>query len=220
VAAIRQSGIGHISCPTDTTCVATGYDQRSQLKIFSTIDGGAHWSPVAPPDLTTSLIGFACGSVTSCVFVMGTFGGSWTSYTTDDLGATYHPHAMPTADWFGLDCAGAFCMIAGARSGDGAIATSPDGGATWDDDTVPRHAQLISNVSCGSPTSCAASTFDFTYETGGPRIVGTANGGATWHVHAVPARNEAPIDVACANARCIASDYSTAGNPIIVAGNA
>ncbi len=219
VTATRKGGFGALSCPSDTTCVSTGYDPRGHLLVAATTDSAAHWHAVPAPD-TTTLAGFACGTVTSCVFVMGTFGGSWTSYTTDDLGATYQPHAMPAADWFGMDCAGQFCMVAGSRGGDGAIATSPDGGATWDDRTVPRQAQLIDAVSCGSPTSCAASTYDFTSDTGGPRIVGTIDGGATWRVHAVPARHEAPLAVACFNTRCIASDYSTAANPIIVAGGA
>lgn len=218
--ATRSVSVGVLSCPAATTCLALGYDARSRAKLFLTTDSGAHWHAVAAPVTTSTIAGFACGSVTSCVFVTGSYGGEWTSYTTDDLGTSYQPHAMPADDWFGLDCAQNFCMVAGANGGSGAIATSTDGGATWDNETVPPAAQLIYTVSCGSPTSCAASTYDFDYETGGPRVVGTVDAGATWQVHAVPARNEAPIGIGCFNERCIASDYSTAGSPIIVAGTA
>lgn len=217
--ATRTASMGAITCPTETTCFATGYDNRSRSKTYVTTDSGVHWLVVSPP-ATTTLLGIACGTATSCIFIMGTYGGEWTAYTTDDLGASYEPHPMPAHDWYSVDCAGSFCMVAGSEGGYGAIATSSDGGVTWEDETVPPQAQLVSDVSCGSPTSCAASTFDFTYNTGGPRIVGTTDGGATWNVRAVPARNEAPFAVGCFGARCIAADYSTTGNPIIVAGTA
>ena len=56
--------------------------------------------------------------------------------------------------------------------------------------------------------------------TAGARIIGTRDAGATWQVFKVPARHEAPIAVACVRSRCIGSDYSESGNPIIVAGHA
>jgi hypothetical protein len=179
-----------------------------------------HWVATPGPG-TTPLVRASCASVTSCVFLAGSYNGPWTAYTSADLGASYQPHDMPAASqWLGLDCAGMFCMAGGYTSGSGAIATSPDGGVTWDPETVPRQAQMVGAVSCGSPMSCAATTYDFTYETGGPRIVGTIDAGATWRMHAVPARHEEPLAVACANTRCMASDYSAAANPIISVGSA
>jgi len=208
--------LGDLTCPSTTTCLAAGYNGRSEVQVYRMTDG-THWSLITPP-ATTTLLGIVCTSVTSCVFVSGTYGGDWTAYTSDDLGTTYQPHTVPTKDWYSFDCSGSFCMIAGSDGGSGAIATSPDAGVTWNLATVPPQAELISDVSCGSDTACGASTYDFDFDHGGPRIVGTHDGGATWTLHAVPARHEAPIAVECVGAKCMGSDYSDAANPVIVVG--
>ena len=67
------------------------------------------------------------------------------------------------------------------------------------------------------PDVCAASTYDFTFETGGPRIVGTIDAGATWrHPRRAGSQRGPDRRGVLQHARCIASDYSTAANPIIV----
>ena len=206
-----------LSCPDASSCLLTGYSRTSNSVLVRTTDAGASLHTLTAPT-TNDIVGAVCGSPQSCVVLAGVYDGAWTAYTSADLGTSFAPHQVPGGDYFSLDCAGSFCMAGGADGGSGAVATSTDGGASWTSATVPREAQLISGVSCGSDHSCAASTYDFDYYHGGPRIIGTRDAGATWQVFKVPARHEAPIAVACARDRCIASDYTSTGNPIVVAG--
>jgi hypothetical protein len=94
---------------------------------------------------------------------------------------------------------------------------SRNAGVTWHASTVPASAQIVGAVSCASPWKCGAATFDFRTG-GGPVVIESTSAGRTWRAFRVPARQERPLAIACHALGCVASDVSTAGNPVVLAG--
>jgi photosystem II stability/assembly factor-like uncharacterized protein len=207
----------YLTCPSATTCVAGGFHRRSVATLSVTTDGGATWTRMDAPDGAFSFDGVSCVSPDSCVLVTQGVNDAPVAWTTEDLGASLEPHTIPDNGYFDVDCAGQTCVAVGENGGDGAIAVSTDGGQTWGSRAVPPEAQLLGHVSCGSPTDCAATAFDYGPQAG-PLVVGSTDGGTTWRPHRLPARPEQPLDVACVDASCLASDVSSSGVPLILAG--
>ncbi|HEX4490285.1 MAG TPA: hypothetical protein VH914_03680 [Acidimicrobiia bacterium] len=223
VLADRRGVLTKLTCPSRTTCIASGYDNLSNAKLEVTTDGGRHWSSLAAPDDVFTINAVGCSAVDACIVIGGNPNAAPQAYTTSDLGATFHPHPVPYADagnvYFNdVGCAGQTCVAVGEYFGSGVIMRSRDAGATWRASRAPDAAQIIDSVSCGSPWRCGAATFDFRQH-GGPVVVESTNAGRTWRAFPVPARQETPLDVACHARGCVASDVSSAGNPIIVAGD-
>ena len=218
----RRGVLGKLACPSTTTCVASGYDNRSNAKLEVTRDGGAHWSALAAPDGVFTIDAIGCSAVDACVVIAGNPNAAPQAFTTTDLGTTFDPHPVPYADsanvfFNDLDCSGRTCVAVGEYFGSGVIMRSRDVGATWQAAKVPASAQIVGKVSCGSPSNCAAATFDFR-QGGGPVVVESTTAGRSWRAFGVPARQEQPIAISCHVSGCIASDVSDAGNPIVLAG--
>ncbi len=218
---ITRRGVGNrLTCPDPTTCVIGGFNSHSAAMLMVTTDSGASWQTVGPPPDSFYFLGVSCASVTSCVVVTQDVDAPAIAWTTADLGATYVPHELPAdRDYYGVSCSGSTCVVAGSRDFGGALEISTDSGATWRSKKLPPNLEL-GTVTCGSPSACVVTGFDYSQDGEGPVIVGTTNTGRTWTVFPVPARKQQPTDVACAGARCIASDTSVAGNPLILAGRA
>jgi photosystem II stability/assembly factor-like uncharacterized protein len=215
----KRGILRQLTCPSTTTCLAGGFDRRSAPYILRTTDSGATWQRVTAPSGSFSLDGIACSSVTSCLVVTAGVSDPPIAWTTTDLGSTYQQHVMPDFEYYDVACGGLTCVAVGSDIGDAAVVLSTDGGVTWATQQLPRTVQIVGTVACGSPSTCAASAFDFS-QGGGPLILGTTNTGRTWRKFPVPARQEQPIDVTCVGARCLASDVSLAGNPLVLAGRA
>ncbi len=215
----RKGDLTRVTCPDTTTCLAAGFNSHSAAMYMVTTDSGASWQLVPSPPDSFYMLGVSCTSATACVVVTQDVDGPAIAWTTDDLGATYEPHELPAErDYYNIGCSGMTCVAVGHGEVGGALVQSTDGGVTWRSKKLPSNL-LLGTVTCGSASACAATGFIFG-EGSGPVIVGTTNTGRTWKVFRVPARQQQPTDVACVGARCIASDTSLAGNPLVLAGRA
>jgi photosystem II stability/assembly factor-like uncharacterized protein len=211
--------LGALSCPSAGTCLAVGFSLRSNSKLALTTNGGASWEPVAVPSGVDSTETISCSAEDACVLFGQEVDGTTKAYTTSNLGASFTAHAMPPSDYVsGADCVGQRCVAVGAYEVTGAIFSSSDAGATWVTQSLPdAGSSLPEAVSCSGEEDCAISSLDFA-QTGGPQIDATTDGGSSWQAFAVPARNEVPLGLACTETSCLASDYTAAGDPIILSG--
>lgn len=214
--------LGHITCPTTSTCMASGFGHGTNVWLKATTDSGHTWTSVTAPAGALYSGGLSCTSPTSCLLVTAPPSGSDTAWTTSDLGASWQPHAMPNdlSAYYDVGCAATTCVAVGSNGGDGAIAVSNDGGLTWVAGPVPPESELLAKVTCSTATTCIAAGYNYRDPGGGPVIVGTTDAGGHFHVFAVPAGKEQPIDVSCAGSSCFATDQSTTGNPVVLAGRA
>lgn len=218
----RPTALTSVSCPTTTTCLAAGSGRREAPVLWRTTDGARTWTSLRLPAGLVTANGVACTGPTSCVVLSDPYRAAPQAFTTSDLGASWQAHPLPTdpddaTDYYGFDCAASLCVAAGALYGEGALATSDDGGVSWTPVAPIAAAQLYSAVSCTSATWCAATSFDFR-PGGGAVAVGTRDGGASWTVHRFETGRQAGGPLACAGTRCYAPQLSTDGNAVIVSG--
>ncbi len=183
-----------VSCPRATVCMAvgsTGTDPGAAT-VLTTRDGGRTWSPSTPPAGAIAVTSVRCSASSRCT-VLATDGMSTWSSTTTDFGRSWQQEGTLPAGFAGApnlscDVAGT-CLVAGfvpttAGHGQGAVAISTDGGATWAAATVPPGVGLLQSATCASATAClAAGTTSTTVSDVVPamgELLASDDGGHTW----------------------------------------
>ena len=117
--------LGEVTCPSVTTCLASGYDNHSAAKLMATTDGGASWHLITPP-AGFYLDGVACGALDSCVVVTHDPNQPLHAWTTSDLGQTTRRTRCPPLDVVGgIDCAGSYCVAGGFAGSNGGWSPRP-----------------------------------------------------------------------------------------------
>jgi len=179
-----------IVCPSTTMCEAAGLGQ-----LLGTTNGGATWTAQTTPSGMYVQEDVACASTTVCeaagytgslspgsdgAAIIGTTNGgaTWTLQTVPTkIGAYTGDLECPSSSV----CYAAAYGYSGVYTGfpqAGTILNTTDGGTTWNTQTLPSGALVLSNFACPSSTTCEAVG---AIGDGGPAdLFGTANGGTTW----------------------------------------
>ena len=132
--------------------------------VLTTGDGGTTWTPAPVPTGAIDVTSVVCASPTDCTVVATDGTTFWSAHSTD-FGHTWEREGdLPPGlmDAGNLSCvAGAACLVTGftattAGHGQGAIAISTDGGATWAAAAVPAGSGLLQRATCMTISSCLA----------------------------------------------------------------
>ncbi len=173
-----------VSCPSTTTCYATGSGTNSGILV--TANAGAGWTFEATPQGANQLTSISCPTVTTCFAGGGAIDNGGLIIETTDSGASWSTLTLPYSvaeaesydiyDIAGIDCPDVNTCFATVGLGDGAVLMTVDGGTTWSLDVLPGSWD-ISGISCPDDQTC--------YIAGnGPTDVGsviaTTDGGSTW----------------------------------------
>jgi photosystem II stability/assembly factor-like uncharacterized protein len=94
--------------------------------------------------------------------------------------------------------------VGGDKSLAGVVATSSDGGSSWNQSTVASGEPELNAVTCQSSSACVA--------VGQGAAVTSNDGGATWTTHAIPTPNTTLLGVSCPNASACVSVGVSPGN--------
>jgi hypothetical protein len=174
-----------------------------------------------------------CAGPSDCTVIASDGTTFWSAHSSD-FGHTWQREGnLPPGlqDAGNLSCLpGGSCLVTGftattAGHGQGAVALSSDGGATWSASTVPAGTGLIQGVACATVTSClAVGTTSTTVTAVVPAhglILRSDDGGHTW----VGAATAPPVDdifgVACsATLLCAVVGTDWVGSPAIGTGAA
>jgi hypothetical protein len=220
-----QSGVDlyTVACESDAVCVSSGFngDGDGTQSYFYTANAGSTWTLTTP---SPAGIGTYMTCLTSsCIAV-----GSGLSQTVDG-GATWSlvPSTGQNTLFDSVDClpATTTCLAVGTNLNGpqqptlpGELDISTDGGSNWTSSTaLPASTASISEVACGSSTSCLATGFGAT--NGSPLVtVMTTNAGTSWTSVTGPSGFEFPsssfgeIALACpAASTCIVVGTGASG---------
>jgi photosystem II stability/assembly factor-like uncharacterized protein len=136
----------------------------STAAVLTTEDGGAHWTQASTPAGAIVVTGVDCLDAVSCTAIADDGTAFWSAVSTDFGRSWQREGDLPAAveDPGELSCAlDGTCLVTGftptaAGHGQGAIATSSDGGATWAASQVPTGTGLLQSAVCATSTSCLA----------------------------------------------------------------
>ena len=132
--------------------------------MVTTGDGGATWAQASVPAGAIVVTSVVCASAIDCTAIASDGTTFWSAHSTD-FGQTWTREGdLPPGflDAGNLSCvAGAACLVTGftattAGHGQGAIAISTDGGATWAAAVVPAGTGLLQGAVCTTISSCLA----------------------------------------------------------------
>ncbi len=155
-----------ISCPDTRHCMAVGSAGlgSSTAAVLTTEDGGALWTQASTPAGAIVVTSVDCMDAVSCTAIADDGTAFWSAQSTDFGRSWQRQGDLPSVveDPGGLSCAlDGTCLVTGftptaAGHGQGAIATSSDGGATWAASEVPAGTGLLQSAVCATSTSCLA----------------------------------------------------------------
>ena len=182
-----QAGIDlyTVACESDDACVSSGFNGNgdSNQSYFYTANGGTTWTMTSPSPAGIGT--FMTCLTSSCIAV-----GSGLSQTVDG-GATWSlvPSTGQNTLFDSVDClpTTTTCLTVGTNLNGaeqptlpGELDISTDGGSDWTSSTaLPASTASISQVACGSSTTCFATGFATT--NGAPLVtVMTTNAGTSW----------------------------------------
>jgi len=187
-----------IACPDVEHCLAVGGTGDALV----TTDGGDDWGRLnLPSSAPNQLSSVSCFDSNHCwVAIAPTFmiSGSATVDVTTDGGATWTSSATiepPGAIGFSLGLSSIACPTVSECVGVGnywihigvgdddyqpVIATSDDGGMTWQTQSPPASADYLRGLSCMSADACVS------LSSGSVLKVATSDGGSTWSTSSVP----------------------------------
>jgi photosystem II stability/assembly factor-like uncharacterized protein len=222
-----------VSCPDAAHCMAVGSNGASvpgSDVVFTTVDGGATWTPVPAPPGALTVSSVECATTSQCTIIVNDGATLW-SARSGDFGATWQRMGNLPAFFVGsnaMSCGTGWCLIAGyvptgTGHGQGAIVLSPDGGQTWTSATVPQGIGVLHAADCVSASVClAVGTTSTTVSDVVPahgQVLRSADGGHTW----TPSESTPPVDdvfaVACPSASaCAMVGTKWAGNPAVGTG--
>jgi photosystem II stability/assembly factor-like uncharacterized protein len=163
VAVPGSPSLASIACADPLTCLFPATDGKS---IVRTVDGGTSFTSTTVATQPIRAAGFASAARAVAA------GDAGATRVSDDAGATFPPVHDRIGDQFTRVIAGPSDLIAFAVGGDGALARTNDGGATWAGLGVPT-SNAISDVSFPTPTT------GYALDDNG-HLFKTTNGGAGW----------------------------------------
>ena len=213
-----------VACESDAVCVSSGFNGNgdSDQAYFYTADGGTTWTLASPsPGIGTYM---TC-LTSSCIAV-----GSGLSQTVDG-GATWSlvPSTGQNTLFDSADClpTTTTCLTVGTNLNgaqqptlSGELDISTDGGSDWTSSAaLPASTASISEVACGSATTCFATGFGT--PNGSPLVtVMTTDAGTSWTSATGPSGFDYPsssfgeIAVACTSASTCIIVGTGASGPI------
>jgi photosystem II stability/assembly factor-like uncharacterized protein len=166
-----------LQCTSSLACVAPGGGPPGASGWGSgfayTTDGGATWSTTSIPENTLfgGLRRLSCSASGTCLGDATVPGSATPSIlSSSDSGATWSvetPTGLPGGFVTSLSCVASGVCWAGGVSADspkpvvslsaaGFIASTSDGGATWQASTLPAGVAAVMEVSCPSASTCYA----------------------------------------------------------------
>lgn len=193
-----------ISCPGSRLCMAVGATGTALTTgiVLTTDNGGATWTQAAAPPNAIDISSVQCTSASDCT-ALATDGTLIWSASTVNFGQSWQQEGnLPSGlvDASGISCiATTTCVVAGYTQtstghGQGAVAISVDGGATWTAATVPSGLGVLHDATCASVTRCLAvgttSTTVSDIVPGQGELLLSDDGGHTW----APAPVTPPVD--------------------------
>jgi len=224
--------LDRMSCPSSTTCFATGVNISSHTyAAATTTDGGVTWNAITIPTASGGggATEISCTSTTDCVVIEGGAGPDGlgvedSTYVTADGGQTWTTAAVPgTFRANSLECfTGDTCIATGmtpstyqitnpsASTPAGAI-YSTDGGFTWTASQVtqtwPGGGSIVA-MSCSNAQDCLATEVP-NGQGGDYALVSTEDGGKSW----APLDGNLPSDLTLLSIACpTMSNCSVAGS--------
>lgn len=154
-----------ISCPSARLCMTVGLSGTGTAGIvLTTSDAGATWAPASVPAGAMVVTSIECESAVDCTAIASDGTTFWSAHSTDFGHSWEREGDLPPGlqDAGNLSCvAGAACLVTGfnattAGHGQGAIAISTDGAATWTAATVPTGTGQVQRAVCATISSCLA----------------------------------------------------------------
>lgn len=204
-----RGSLGSVSCPSESLCVAVGYEGSVYVSTDPT-GGAAAWSVSdvnAGQRGATHLISVSCPSPALCVAVSGgsnNSNGGKVLTSTDPASGSWQAIQLSSAlDLRGVSCGSPTLCVAVAREGRIFVSSNPTGGVSaWREVGRPGGPGDLEGVSCFSSLLCAAGNavgniLTSTEPTGAATTWGKANAGRSVQITGVscPAAN-----------RCLAVD--------------
>lgn len=204
-----RGSLGSVSCPSESLCVAVGYEGSVYVSTDPTGGAGA-WSVSDVNEGhrgATHLISVSCPSPALCVAVSGgsnnSNGGKVLTSTNPASGSWQAIQLSSSLDLRGVSCGSPSLCVAVAREGRIFVSTNPTGAASdWREVGSPGGPGDLEGVSCFSSLLCAAGNavgniLTSTEPVGTAASWGEANAGRSVQITAVscPAAN-----------RCLAVD--------------
>jgi hypothetical protein len=154
-----------ISCPGTRLCMAVGLSGTGAMGVvLTTSDAGVTWAPASIPPGAVVVTSVVCATATDCTAIASDGTTFWSAHSVD-FGRTWEREGDLPAGFLDaghLSCAaGAACLVTAytattAGHGQGAIAISTDGAATWTAATVPTGTGLVQGAVCATISSCLA----------------------------------------------------------------
>jgi photosystem II stability/assembly factor-like uncharacterized protein len=155
---------GHYKSPPD------GGSTTPNGPILYSNDNGATWAAAAVPpglrSLNSSLSSLSCADSATCVAIFAVQGAQQQAnqpkssnevLTSTDGGRSWSQasaSALPTAMVSGLSCpTDSGCWASGFQ---GIVASTADGGQSWQDQQLPHGVQNVFDISCPTDTNCYA----------------------------------------------------------------
>lgn len=221
-----------VSCPTVSDCMAVGSTAQGLGAgvVLTTHNGGASWSTLTPPAGAFQMIAVQCTSAADCRAIVndGTF--TWSALTTT-FGRTWQrqgnlPTGLEGID--SLDCTGTTCLVVGyspttAGHGQGSIAISTDGAATWAAADVPTGMGVLHWATCPTPAHCLAvgttsSTVSDVIPAQG-QVLASLDAGHTWAVAPTSSPIQNIYGIVCpTTTTCAMVGTKWVGTPVIGSG--
>ena len=174
-----------LQCSTASSCVVTGVIQSpvvsqasSQGTVLYTTDGGSAWKTASLPSGLGSPGTVSCPTATDCLATFSAADGRGSEVlTSTDGGATWSSvpaSGLPEAAVLSTACpAAGQCWAAGVTDaqvspqrwaiGTGAtalLASTSNGGQTWQSSSAPAGVSLVASLSCPSAAQCYALAFE------------------------------------------------------------
>ncbi len=211
-----------VSCPSASTCVATGYNYAMYGATISTTDSGASWSAGTLPDGTQLIGDISCGSTTTCVAVPEQYGNIPRAalIVTRNGGSTWTAATLPSAaqQIFTVSCPTASTCVAvgllsqvgagGVKTVSAGSVTTTDGGTTWSTHPAAIAGAAMQVVSCYSATRCvAAGMAQAGSNAVGPAGFVSTDGGSTWAAYPMPGTSsDDALSMSCpSSTTCVAT---------------
>ncbi len=175
-----------IQCVSATDCVVSGFYQSPDGSsgippgtIVYTLDDGATWASATLPSGPGPLSSVSCGDPTDCVAsFFGDDGSSTEILASTDGGQSWseaNASGLPAAFVTGVSCptasvcwAGGLNRASGGSAGsgpiaiklgpdaEGVVASTADGGQTWQSAQLPEGVLAVLDITCPSGTNCYA----------------------------------------------------------------
>jgi hypothetical protein len=203
-----RGAIDAISCPSESLCVAVGYEGS----VFASTDpagGAGSWSvsEVNESGSATHLTSVSCPSVSLCVAVSGGYGAAAGRILTSSAPAAGLWQAAQLAgspDLRGVSCATPSLCVAVAKEGRIFVSTDPTGGASaWRRVPSPTSRDL-------GAVSCVASLLCVAGDAGGNLLTSTDPVGGTPFSATNTAGSVAMTGLTCpTTTRCVAVDNNS-----------